>query len=196
MADWSDPVTTTEHQKEAEPSDEDLMQRYVRGDKKAFAILFSRYTGRIFGFLFHSTGDRALAEDLAQQTWLRLHHGRTTYRLGARFAPWIYTIAANLRRDHARSKGAERLTEDGLLPEPPTIGRAHLSGETDRAAAIQKALQRLSEGHREVIVLHCWHDLGFAEIAEILGTTEGAVKVRAHRSYLQLRELLTQVGVP
>jgi RNA polymerase sigma-70 factor (ECF subfamily) len=177
-------------------SDEDLMQRYASGDKQAFVTLFSRYTGRIFGFLFHSTGDRALAEDLAQQTWLRLHHGRATYRPGARFAPWIYTIAANLRRDHARSTGAERLTEDGLLPEPQANGSAQLSSETDRAVAIQKALQSLPEGHREVIVLHCWHDLGFAEIAEILGTSEGAVKVRAHRSYLQLRELLTQTGAP
>lgn len=171
------------------------MGRYVSGDQLAFMALFGRYTGRIYGYLLHATGDRALAEDLAQQTWLRLHNARATFRPGARFSPWIYTIAANLRRDHARDslRAGEFLTADGAAPE--LAAEAAEAGEQDRVESVQAALRLLPAGYREVIVLHRWHELGFSEIAQILGTTEGAVKVRAHRGYLKLRELLQREGV-
>ena len=171
------------------------MRRYVNGDEQAFMTLFGRYTGRIYGYLLHCTGDRVLAEDLAQQTWLRLHHARSSFDAQARFSPWIYTIAANLRRDHARgsSRASECLTDDGLAPEPAPGPPGDLA--TERAAAVQQALHSLPAGFREVIVLHRWHELSFAEIAQILGTTEGAVKVRAHRGYLKLRELLQRAGL-
>ena len=174
------------------------MRRYVSVDQHAFTALFTRYTGRIYGYLLHCTGNRALAEDLAQQTWLRLHHARATFRDGARVAPWIYTIAANLHRDHARShrRAGEELTQDGRAPEPSASPSAKGAPELDRAAAVQAALGSLPEGQRDVIVLHRWHDLGFAEIAEILHTSEAAVKVRAHRGYVKLRELLERAGVP
>jgi len=178
---------------DGQKTDEELMGRYVDGDRAAFMTLFGRYTGRIYGYLLHCTGDRALAEDLAQQTWLRLHHARATFQPGARFAPWIYTIAANLRRDHVRGSTREYLTADGEAPEPePELPAA---GATERAEAVQRALGSLPAGYREVIVLHRWHELGFAEIAQILGTTEGAIKVRAHRGYLKLRELLQRAGL-
>lgn len=172
------------------------MRRYVNGDQPAFTALFTRYTRRIYGYLLHCTGNRVLAEDLAQQTWLRLHHARATFRDGSRVAPWIYTIAANLRRDHARGtlRARESLTADGTAPEP-TPAATGSAAAPDRAAAVHQALRALPEGSREVIVLHRWHDLGFAEIAQILGTTESAVKVRAHRGYLKLRELLEQAGI-
>ena len=171
------------------------MRRYVNGDEQAFMTLFGRYTGRIYGYLLHCTGDRVQAEDLAQQTWLRLHHARSRFDAQGRFAPWIYTIAANLRRDHARgsSRASECLTGDGLTPELAAEPPSELV--TERAEAVQRALYSLPAGFREVIVLHRWHELGFAEIAQILGTTEGAVKVRAHRGYLKLRELLQRAGL-
>ena len=188
----------------AQTSDEDLMRRYVNGDQPAFTALFTRYTPRVYGYLVHCTGNRALAEDLTQQTWLRLHHARATFRDGARVAPWIYTIAANLRRDHARDsvRTRESLTADGSAPEPtpdavtPEAPAQAAHDAQERAAAVHRALAALPEGAREVIVLHRWHDLGFAEIAALQGTTEGAVKVRAHRGYLKLRELLNRAGLP
>ena len=173
------------------------MERYVSGDKTAFQALFARYTGRIYGYLHHATGDRVQAEDLAQQTWLRLHNARATFRKGARFSPWIYTIAANLRRDHARDtqRLGEYLTADGSAPEQPVDPALADAGVKERAESVQAALRLLPAAYREVIVLHRWHELSFPEIAEILGTTEGAVKVRAHRGYLKLRELLQEEGV-
>lgn len=174
------------------------MERYVSGDQAAFSALFGRYTGRIYGYLVHATGDRALAEDLAQQTWLRLHNARATFRAGSRFSPWIYAIAANLRRDHARGslRAGEHLTADGTAPEPEIDPAAAAeAGVKERVESVQAALRLLPAAYREVIVLHRWHELSFSEIAEILGTTEGAVKVRAHRGYLKLRELLQAEGV-
>lgn len=162
------------------------MQRYLDGDMQAFRALFARHTPRVYGFLLHRTGEAALAEDLTQQTWLRVHAARATFRAGARFRPWLYTIAANLRRDQLRAHPPEDLP--GTLPEPPQ------EEDPDEARArrdlLRRALLALPEPYRDVIVLHRYHDLGFAEIAEIVGATEGAVKLRAHRGYLMLREQL------
>lgn len=169
----------------------------MNGDQPAFTALFTRYTQRIYAYLVHCTGNRALAEDLTQQTWLRVHHARATFRDGARVAPWLYTIAANLRRDHARGsiRSRESLTPDGSAPEPRDPGSDPGSDAADQRAAVHRALSALPETYREVIVLHRWHHLGFAEIAAIYGASESAVKVRAHRGYLKLRELLQREGI-
>src|SRR6185503_13238082 len=98
---------------------------------------------------------------------------------GERFAPWLYSIANNARRDEGRKSGRDlaSLTADGELPEPPVTP---IADGPDRER-VQAALCALSPAYREVIVLHRWHDLGFGEIAAIVGASEGAVKLRAHR---------------
>jgi len=167
------------------------MDAYARGDRGAFARLFERHAARVYGFLYRHTGDRALSEDLLQQTWLKVHRARAAWRRGEPFAPWLYTIANNARRDAARqrARAREQLTGDGALPEPK---QAPASPADDEAAErVRAALAKLPEATREVIILHRWHDLSFAEIARVTGDSEGAVKVRAHRGYVQLRELLT-----
>ena len=173
---------------EGEESDEALMQRYRDGDERAFEALFQRHAARVHGFLLRHVRDRASADDLLQATWLKVHRSRETFNKNERFTPWLYTIANNVRRDGGRKQGRDpgELTADGQLPEP----RAQ-DGQSDRVAQVHAALQGLPENYREVIILHRWHDLGFGEIARVLGTTEGAVKLRAHRGYLLLREALT-----
>jgi RNA polymerase sigma-70 factor (ECF subfamily) len=169
------------------------MERYQRGDRAAFETLFSRHGGRVFGFLMRATGDRALAEDLLQHTFLNLHRARESYRAGAPFAPWLYTIANNARRDAARERrrGREDLTADGTAPEAAGESPHDAAGD-EEAERVRAALEKLPEAQREVIVLHRWHGLSFAEIAEVVGASEGAVKVRAHRGYLALRDLLSK----
>jgi RNA polymerase sigma-70 factor (ECF subfamily) len=165
------------------------MERYARGAADCFEPLFKRHAGKVYGFLFRHTGDRALSEDLFQQTWLKVHRARDSYRPGEPFAPWLYTIANNCRRDAARgrSRAKEDLTSDGSLPDAPAPAAGGDEGDRVRAA-----LAALPEGTREIIIMHRWLDLSFAEIAQVLGdgTSEGAIKVRAHRGYLQLRDLL------
>ena len=174
-------------------SDEALMQRYQQGDEDAFRCLFARYAGPIYRYFLHRTGRADLALDCAQATWLKLHRARQSYRRDERLRPWLYAIAANLRIDALRSQGRSReaLTADGVLPELPVEG----PDAEGRERAVRRALLHLPDEVRTIIILHRWHDLGFAEIAAMLGQSEGAVKVRAHRAYLQLRTLLLAEGV-
>jgi RNA polymerase sigma-70 factor (ECF subfamily) len=170
--------------------DEDLMRLYCQGERRAFDELFSRYAGKVHGFLLRRVGQKALADDLLQKTWLRVHQARELYNPDEPFAPWLYTVANNIRRDSARAQMRDRaeLTREGTLPEPAVEISAPAS--EDPTERVKQALDQLPDSYREVIVLHRWQELSFAEIAKILGSTEGAVKLRAHRGYLALRKAL------
>ncbi len=174
-------------------SDEELMQRYQEGEEAAFVSLFARYAGPIYRYFLHRTGHPDLALDCAQATWLKLHRARLSYRRNERVRPWLYAIAANLRVDALRAqlRSRETLTADGVLPEQP----APEPDSDVRDRAVRRVLLQLPDEVRTVVILHRWHDLGFAEIAAMLGQSESAVKVRAHRAYLQLRELLLAEGI-
>ena len=179
----------TSERMQGKDSDEALMQRYKEGDQSAFNALFHRHAVRVHAFLLRHVRDRAKADDLLQATWLNVHRARETFDESERFTAWLYTIANNARRDEGRRHGRDQaeLTHDGRLPDPvPTGGGA----EDERIDRIHQALHAIPESYREVIVLHRWHDLSFSDIARVLNTTEGAVKLRAHRGYLALREAL------
>ncbi|MBC8072481.1 MAG: RNA polymerase sigma factor [Deltaproteobacteria bacterium] len=179
---------------ESEPSDEQLMAAYVAGEQFAFQQLFGRWAPRIRRVYLRSGLRREDADDLVQQCFLQFHRARNDFRVGSRVHPWIYTIALNLRRQLFRRRG--RKPEEGLdldvgEPRAPAI-------DPDAplvAATIRTALMRLPDPHREVIVLHWYEGLSFPEIAEILGGTATAMKVRAHRGYVKLRAELEAVGV-
>jgi RNA polymerase sigma-70 factor (ECF subfamily) len=165
------------------------MTRFRQGGTRAFDALFQRYARPIHGYLARLTGSPAAAEDLSQQTFLSLVRARGRYQEGARFKPWLYAIATNAARDWQRRKRPEDLTDEGELPagvasEEPLLKDAGLEH------AVHRALAQLPEGQRIPILMHRFEGLGFAEIAETLGLTESAVKVRAHRGYARLRELL------
>lgn len=178
-------------------TDEALMGRYMAGEEAAFAALFARHAGRLYGYFTHRTGSRAQAEDLTQQTWLRVHHARQRFQVEARFLPWLYTIAANLGRSSARAHAREHLTADGALPEEQALPQdLQEPGLSESHRAVRQALLSLPEGQREVILLHRFQGLDFAEIAAALGISEGAVKLRAHRGYQQLRVLLDVCTAP
>ncbi len=171
------------------------MKRYRQGDARAFDALFRRHAGRVHAFLLRHVRDRARADDLLQTTWLKVFRARDTFREGERFTPWLYTIASNVRHDEGRRQARDLadLTREGTLPEPATATTTAPVAERDQVERVQSALAKIPEQYREVIVLHRWHDLGFAEIAKVLGTTEGAVKLRAHRGYLALRDALKEL---
>ena len=169
-------------------TDEGLMRRFCDGDAAAFDTLFERYAAPLHGYLWRLLGDRALVDDLTQATFLSLVRARGRFREGSRFRPWLYAIATNAARDHAR-RAHERLTATGELPTDLASEEAPVQ-DAPLQAAVQRALAQLPESWRTVVVMHRFEELPFAEIAEALGTTEGAVKVRAHRGYERLRELL------
>lgn len=178
---------------DAEESDEALMTRYRdRGDEAAFNALFMRYAARLHAF-FARVGERGAADagDLVQKTFLHVHRARKDYEPGRLVRPWIYTIALNVRREEGRRRMRSKevavdLQDPGSIREP-SVDPA-VSSASDRL--VQRALTQLSDIQREVIVLHWFDGLSFPEIAEMLGASLSAVKVRAHRAYEELRRLL------
>ncbi len=165
------------------------MARFCQGESAAFDALFQRYSRPVHGYLTRVTGSPSAAEDLVQLTFLSVVRARGRFQEGARVKPWLYAIATNAARDWQRRKRPEDLTDEGELPTSvPTEDAGPRDAGLERA--VQRALEQLPEGQRIPIVLHRFEGMGFAEIAESMGLTESAVKVRAHRGYARLRELL------
>jgi len=170
-------------------SDEALMERYVaRGDRAAFEALFHRFAPRLHGFFLRQVGARDVATDLVQQTFLHVHRARADFTLGRPVRPWIYTIALNVRRELQRRRQRKpEVSHDPLVHGEPAVA-PRATTASDRL--VQRALLELNAQQREVILLHYYEELSFPEIAELVGASLSAVKVRAHRGYERLRELL------
>jgi RNA polymerase sigma-70 factor, ECF subfamily len=173
------------------PDEIALMGRYCDGDADAFRQLYARLAPRLLGYLVRMVRDRAGAEDLVQQTFLKVHRARAAYVRGADPVPWIFAIAHRTFLDDARSKkrAKVKVTEDGSPPdvavEPPSD-----DGSKELTAATLEALQTLPPAQREAVVLTKLSGKSIVEAAEIVGTTPGAMKVRVHRGYETLRKLL------
>jgi len=141
--------------------------------------------------------DPAVADDLLQTTFLKLHRVRATYRPELPVRPWLFTIAASVRRDELRRR--YRL--------PPHVGeddwerleaqmhedRKESAGDSDLAETVRAAIDRLPEAQRAVVYLHRYEGLTFDEIAAVLSTTPGAARTRASRAYDALRKELRSV---
>jgi RNA polymerase sigma factor (sigma-70 family) len=179
-------------------TDEELMAAYIRGESRAFSALFTRTSPRLYAYFMRTTRDRALADDLVQATFLRLHAVRHAYRLGAPLSPWLFTIASRVRLDALRRKyrlSRESPDEDldRYLDAEPAES-AELAGDRDvLARSVRAAVEALPATQREVVHLHRFEGLTFAEISEALGVKEVTVRVRAFRAYDRLRERLKDV---
>jgi RNA polymerase sigma-70 factor, ECF subfamily len=173
------------------------MAAYRAGDAVAFDKLYALLGPKMHAFFMRSFNDRAVADDLLQTTMLKLHRARGEFRDGLPLRPWVFAIAARVRLDEYRKRrrvteelDEERLAqteEQGGTPEDTATGRVDAG---DRAASVRAALAALPESQRVVIHLHRFEGLTFAEIGAALGTSEGAVKLRAFRAYEQLRKQL------
>ncbi|HYB13654.1 MAG TPA: sigma-70 family RNA polymerase sigma factor [Myxococcota bacterium] len=157
-----------------------LMQR---GDGGAFELLLERYQQRLFSFLRRRAAPQR-AEDLFQETWLRVVRARESFDPGRRFSTWLFQIANNLCRDGARRSAVEAREQAERKSDMAFQGGvAALDAKLDA----QQRLARLPERLREVLVLRYFEDLGEREIAEIVGVPPGTVKSRLHAAVRALR---------
>jgi RNA polymerase sigma-70 factor (ECF subfamily) len=174
-------------------SDDALMGQFCAGDEAAFEMLYQRHSTTVLAFLKRMVRDEALAEDLLQTTFVSFVRARGRYVPGTSVRSWVFAIAANAGRDALRRRKAspERLVAEGAAPEPRTEPAV-----SDPAAArlLQDALMRLPVDQREAVVLHKLEELPFEEVAAALGITVSAAKVRAHRGYVRLRQILEPLG--
>jgi RNA polymerase sigma-70 factor (ECF subfamily) len=177
----------------------ELMAKYCDGDASAFRELYAAVSPKLYGYLVKMARSKAVADDLLQQTFLKIHRARAAYVRGADPLPWIYAIAHRTFIDDVR-KGKRAKVGVGDTDDLPEIA-ADIHGEpADRKdeprvdpellAATLDALSELPEQQREAVVLTKLEGKTVAEAAEIAGTTVGAMKVRAHRGYEALRALL------
>ncbi|PZR10552.1 MAG: RNA polymerase sigma factor [Archangium gephyra] len=167
------------------------MERFIDGDQRAFDALFARHAAAMRSYLQRLTGSAATADDLTQATFVSMVKGRGRFQRGAKVKPWLYAIATNAARDWGRRGKFEKVTDEGVLPEAEAEGPPEADPGLEKV--VKNALAQLPEAMREAIVMHRFEGLSFAEIAEHAGVTESAVKVRAHRGYERLRELLKGV---
>jgi RNA polymerase sigma-70 factor (ECF subfamily) len=175
----------------------ELMQRYQAGDAEAFRELYALVAPKMLGYLSKLTKSRAAADDLLQQTFLKIHRARAAYVLGADPLPWFYSIAHRTFIDEARrlQRAVVRSAGDDV-PEVPagitgeSADRSDEPVDPELAKAALEALSGLPTQQREAVVLTKLEGKTVAEAAVIAGTTVGAMKVRAHRGYEALRRLL------
>jgi len=166
------------------------MAAYIAGDKAAFRELFQRYTPLLQRAMARDLRSTEEANDLVQQTFLHLHRSRLDFEPGRKLKPWVFTIALNLKREFFRrsKRRHETSLEDDRIAEPFEGPRGQERSDAARETA--RALSQLPAEHREVIELHWFAGLSFPEVAEAVGSTVAAVKVRAHRGYVALRARL------
>ena len=182
--------------------DADLMRTLAEGDDLALNCLMDAWSQPLISYLMRLTGSHATSCDLAQESFVRVHRHRLEYRTSQKFSTWLFAIATNLARNHARwrSRHPEILTEPENLRELPVAITSASPDEqaaaNEHLAALQKAIGELPHDMREVLILSTWHGLSHAEIAGVQDTTEKAVEVRLYRARKLLREMLGEHLAP
>jgi RNA polymerase sigma-70 factor (ECF subfamily) len=178
------------------------MERYARGDDRAFSELYDALAPRLHRYLLRASRDPAWADDLLQQTMLQIHRARGRFVAGAEVLPWAFAIARRLLIDGVRRRRHERLTislETGGHEESAVDAAADQHGADELldsqrlVRALEAELERLPDSHRAAFELVKNEGLSIREAAEVLGATPTAVKLRAHRAYAALRSALGAV---
>jgi RNA polymerase sigma-70 factor (ECF subfamily) len=180
---------------ETPSSDEDLFHQWRQGDAGAFEELLERYRRPLFAVILRMVADRTMAEDLFQETFFRVLRNTADFDSARKFAPWLYTIAVNLCRDHLRKKTRSPVTRGEPLPEaaahddPEARARDH-----EFTQALEGALAALTPEQREVFVLREYAGLSFKEIAAADGSNLNTVLGRMHAAVKKLRAELAGFG--
>jgi len=181
-------------------ADEDLMVRYQQGEVRAFEILLGRHRKSVFNFILRYVGDKETAEDLLQETFMRVIKGADAYKRQAKFTTWLYTIARNLcvdqtrRRKHRKhaSLDAPMAADDDsgtLLDVLPSSEMASDRKTVNKQLyqRLQGAIGALSEEQREVFLMREFLDMPFKQIADVVGVPENTVKSRMRYALEKLR---------
>ncbi|MDT5157693.1 MAG: hypothetical protein QOH51_2050 [Acidobacteriota bacterium] len=173
-------------------STEELVARVRAGDEEAFRLIFNRYSRPILSFIFDMVGDRTLAEDLAQETFVRAFRGLGTLREETKLSTWLFAIAKNVAREQLRSR---RRQEGNVEIDGEPAFELHDHARTPSGAlldkelsgVIQDALMKLDEDKRTVFTLKVLQQHSYEEIAEITGFSVGKLKTDLHRARAEMR---------
>jgi len=170
-----------------------LMGRYQRGDAAAAAELVQRLAPQMHRFFLMQVASRRHADDLLQETWLRLHQVRHTYRAGQPVLPWIYAIARHIRVDHYRKAQRTEFREAQLDEAASVSGAPSAAG--GESGEIEALLAALPESQREVLTMLKVIGMSLDEVARATSSSIGSVKQKAHRAYETLRKGISGRGI-
>jgi RNA polymerase sigma-70 factor (ECF subfamily) len=185
-------------------TDAEIMLRVRQGDDIGFNYLISKYQRQIVHFMFRMVHNQAVAEELAQEVFLRVYRSRETYRAEARFSTWLYRIATNLGVNHARDTKHERAAQNVYLDQPdpetgstPDVADATPNVESEllrdeRLRAIRAHVLELPERQRTAVLMHKYQGMDYKQIGEVLKLSESATKSLLFRAYQTLRESLKE----
>lgn len=188
----------------SELTDAEVMLRVAAGDEAGFGLLVEKYRRQMVHFMYRMVHNQAVAEELAQEVFLRVYRARATYRADAKFSTWIYRIATNLGVNYARDTRHERSAQAVYLDQPdaetgttPDVADSRTNVEQDmlrdaRMAAIRKHVMALPERQRQAVLMHKYQDLDYKQIGAILKLSESATKSLLFRAYQTLRERLQE----
>src|SRR6476660_3527327 len=185
-------------------SDAEMMLRVKAGDDSAFNYLVQKYRRPMISFMYRMAHNSAVAEDLAQEVFLRVYRSRTNYEPSAKFSTWLYRIATNLGVNHARDTRHERAentvnldeadSETGqtvdLADKTPTVEEEILRRE--RLAAIRQKVEALPERQKMAVLMHKYQQMDYRQIADVLKLSESATKSLLFRAYETLRQELKE----
>ena len=184
-------------------SDEVLFFRVQQEDTHAFEVIVGRFRTRLYNCIYRMVHNTECAEDLVQETFLRVYRNRHNYKAISNLSTWIYTIALNLARSELRKRKRrqffslnasphENSSRDALdLPDKNAGPGDHLE-QNELGRAIQHAIDQLPEKYKSVIILRDIEELSYEQIGEILHCPTGTVKSRVNRGRLRLQEMLRQ----
>lgn len=193
------PVIDIMHMNKDSASDKELLYGLVNGDLEAFDVIVDRYKNRLLNFVFRFVKDQDVAEDIVQETFLRVFRKRRDYKAIANFSTWIFTIAGNLAKSELRRRkrwkflsiDAQNDDEEKLFELPDT------GMKPDRATAVkminknvQESIDSLQNKYKEALILRDIQGMSYNQIAEIIGVPVGTVKSRVNRARLKLQKKL------
>jgi RNA polymerase sigma-70 factor (ECF subfamily) len=188
----------------SEEADQSAMKRLSEGEDLALNEIMQRWKAPLTHYLFRQLGQEQDAVELAQETFVRIYEQRLKYRPKGKFSTWVFTIATTLGRSHRRWQGRHPVVSihegeddvpEGLLghlasTEPDASGQLRVK---ERAKRVQLALAELPEDLRTAVVLFEYEDLGYEEIAQVMGCSAKAVETRIYRARALLRETLASL---
>jgi len=175
----------------------ELVVRTARGDVLAFEELAENYYGPLYSFFYRMMMDNQYAENLVQETFLRIFRYSKSFDPSRKARSWIFSIASNVAKDWSAKKSVSMEIPFDHTAFPQKSQERSVSDQVanrEQGDSVVKALSHLDEKHRKVFVLKHFHHLRYHEIASILGTSEGTVKSRMHYACKQLRKLLPGYG--
>ena len=172
-----------------ETSDSDLMRQVRGGQTVALATLFERHHTRVYGYCLRMTGNRAAAEDLVQDVFMKMLKYKATFKDDSELVPWMFGIARNSCLAHLKRRAVDHLPATQATEEAATEEAHEEQHDERQSELVRQALLRLPAERREVLVLSRFEYKSYDEIASVLDCSVGAVKVRVHRAMKQLREI-------